>query len=242
MITLVVTELKVLARSVTFLAITIGFPVVFFLVMSEVFGGLGPGGLDMPRYMMVSMAAFAAISVSIAVGTRVGQERLAGWNRQLRLTPLPGWGYVTAKVVVAMTMALPAIALVFLAGLVIKGVELPAGQWLALIAATWPGALPYGVIGLAIGLAVKPDEAGGAGVAVYLPMAMLGGLWIPVEALPAFMADLAKVLPSYWLAENARIQLSGAPFQPLGVAVMVAWLVVVGAAVIALHRRQAARI
>ncbi|MFI7699337.1 ABC transporter permease [Nonomuraea sp. NPDC049480] len=242
MISLVTAELKVLARSVTFLAITIGFPVVFFLVMSEVFGGLGTGGLDMPRYMMVSMAAFAAISVSIAVGTRVGLERQAGWHRQLRLTPMPGWSYLVAKVVVAMAMALPAIILVFVAGLVIKGVELPAGQWVALVAAAWLGALPFGVIGLAIGLAVAPDAASGAGVAVYLPMAMLGGLWVPVEALPGFMAGLAKVLPSYWLAENARIQLTGTAIQPLGIAVAVTWLVAVGGVVISLYRRQAARI
>ncbi|RJL24448.1 ABC transporter permease [Bailinhaonella thermotolerans] len=240
--TLVWTELRTLSRNTTFLLITIALPVVFFLVMSEVFGGQDAGGFDMARYMMISMAAFAAMSVSIAVGTRVGQERLAGWNRQLRLTPLPGWAYVASKVVVALALVLPAVALVFLAGLAIKGVSLSGGQWLGLLVTVWLGSLPFGVIGLALGLAVKPDAAEGVGVAVYLPMAMLGGLWVPVEVLPPFMAAVAKALPSYWVAENARRQLADGLPGLAGPAVALGWFAVVGIAVAALYRRDAARI
>ncbi|RBQ14272.1 ABC transporter permease [Spongiactinospora rosea] len=239
---LVWAELRALARNVTFLLVTIGLPVVFFLVMSEVFGDMDIRGIDMSRYMMLSMAAFGAMSVSIAVGTRVGRERLAGWNRQLRLTPLPGWSYVVSKVIVALALVLPTTLLIFLAGLALKGVSLTAGQWLGATLAVWLGALPFGVIGLAIGLSVRPDSADGLGVAVYLPLAMLGGLWVPVEILPGFMATFAKVLPSYWLAENARQHLiSGSPGLA-GPLVVLTWFLALAAVVATLYRRDTSRL
>ncbi|GAT68541.1 ABC transporter permease [Planomonospora sp. ID91781] len=239
---LIWTELKVLSRSIEFLVVTIAFPMVFFLVMSEVFGSDRAGGLDMDTYMMISMAAFGAMSVAFAVGPRVGLERQAGWNRQLRLTPLPGWGYVAVKISVAMILALPAVLLVFLAGLLIKGIELTAGQWLAVVLSCWISSLPFAVLGLLIGMAVKPDSAQPIGLAVYLPMAMLGGLWMPVDILPGFMASLAKALPSYWLAEITRDRLTGAAFDLLGAGVMAAWFLVALALVIGLYRRDAARV
>ncbi|WP_336209468.1 ABC transporter permease [Nonomuraea sp. LPB2021202275-12-8] len=239
---LIVTELKLLSRSIEFLVIAILFPAVFFLIMSEVFGNLSAGSLDMVTYMMISMVAFGAISGAISVGQRVAPERQAGWNRQLRLTPLPGWSYVASKVVVSLVIVLPAVVLILAAGFLIKGVELSLTQWGLVLLAAWLGSLPFGVLGLLIGLAVKPDAVGAVYVAAFLMLALFGGLWVPVEILPGFMGAFAHALPSFWLAEQARNLATGGGLDLLGVLVSAAWFFIAGALVVMLYKRDAARV
>jgi ABC-2 type transport system permease protein len=82
-----------------FLIFTVGFPVVYFVVFTGIFA-TGPDAAAATVSLMVDMAAFGAISASVSTGGRVAVERSIGWNRRLRLTPLPAWGYVATKAAV----------------------------------------------------------------------------------------------------------------------------------------------
>jgi ABC-2 type transport system permease protein len=88
---LLVSEVRRILRSPRFLIFTVGLPLLYFLIFSGIYASDGGATVVV---LMVMMAAFGAISASISVGGRVAAERHVGWNRQLRLTPLPGWGGV----------------------------------------------------------------------------------------------------------------------------------------------------
>ena len=102
---LLVCELRRLLRTPLFLIFTVGLPLVYFLLFSGIYA---PDGGPAVVVLMAMMGAFGAISASISVGGRVANERHIGWNRQLRLTPLPGWGYLAVKAA-AMLVVLPAL-------------------------------------------------------------------------------------------------------------------------------------
>ena len=73
------------------------------------------------------------------------------------------------------------------------GVRLAAGQWLLLGAIATFGVLPFCALGLDDR---QPRQCIGAPALVnliYLPMAFLSGLWMPLSMLPAFIADRAAV-------------------------------------------------
>ena len=90
---------------------TLGIPVVLFLVIGGAFDGT-VGGVSGQTWYMVNMGMFGAMGAVLGVGARIAVERDAGWNRQLRLTPLPALGYVVGKVVTGMLIALPPLLLV----------------------------------------------------------------------------------------------------------------------------------
>ena len=74
------------------------------------------------------------------------------------------------------------------------------------------------VLGIVIGLWVKADAVPGLTTLVLLVLAMLGGLWFPVQIMPSVMQTVAHTLPSYWLAELGRCPfLPGAAFPWAGV-------------------------
>jgi ABC-2 type transport system permease protein len=78
-------------------------------------------------------------------------------------------------------------------------------------------------------------------MAVFLGFSLLGGLWVPLQIFPAWVSDVARVVPSYWLNRIGQMgaHLSGDVLTPA--LVLAAWTVVLGAFIIWRYRRDAAR-
>ena len=65
------------------------------------------------------------------------------------------------------------------------------------------GSLPFCLMGLALGLWLKPNAAPAVLNLIYLPLGFLSGLWIPAMQFPAFLQAIAEWLPPYHLAALA---------------------------------------
>ncbi|HEY3894640.1 MAG TPA: ABC transporter permease [Pseudonocardiaceae bacterium] len=124
-------EVKRVVRGARFMIFTVVFPVVIYLIDTNLFGGNGetyPDGVAIAPSLMVRMAAFGAMSAALFTGARVALERSSGWQRQLRLTPMSGSSYLLSKAVVSMLVALPTILLVTLVGVIFEHVRLSPGS------------------------------------------------------------------------------------------------------------------
>lgn len=227
-------------RNPRFVIFTALLPVVMFLLFNGLYGGQGQseGGINAGAYLMISMACYGAIGGSINAGTRIALERQTGWNRQLRLSALSPQGYMIAKAAVSMLVAIPALILVFLLGAFVGHVQLSAGGWLLTGLAIWISIIPFAMLGLVIGFLATPDSTQPITIVVYLGLSILGGLWIPLEQFPSAMTTIAKVLPTYWVAENGRGVVSGAGVPGQGVLVLAIWTVVLGLVGMAAYRRS----
>lgn len=210
-------------------------PLILYVVFTRMFGTAADdgSGLNWAAMIMVSMAAYGSLGAAMSGGAQLALERRSGWFRQLSITVLPPSSFLWARAAVIMLIVLPALMLVFLAGFVVGGVRAPLLQWAAALGLMWLGLIPLAILGLVIGIWVRAEVVQGLTTLVLLVMSMLGGLWFPVEIMPGAMQAIARVLPSYWLAELGRYPfLPGASFPWTGAAVLLAWaagLTVVGA-------------
>lgn len=231
-------------RNPAFLVFTAILPVAMYLLFNSLYGSQDAGDgstLTAGAYLMVSMACYGAIGGSLNSGARVALERQTGWNRQLRLSALPGPGYLIGKCAVALLVAIPPIVLVFLLGATIGNVRLSATTWLLTGLALWLCTIPFAVIGLAIGSMAKPDTVQPVTMIFYLGLSILGGLWVPVTQFSATFQQLAEYTPAYWVADIGRTVLAGGGVPPQGIAVLAAWTVGLGAVGVVAYRRSGKR-
>lgn len=233
-------EVRRLYRSPRFLIFTVGLPVVYFLIFAAAYGDDADPQVTVA--LMISMAAFGVIAASVSTGGRVAVERGIGWSRQLRLTPLPGWGYLAVKAAVAMLVALPTLVLVFAVAGLVRGVDLDVLTWLRVFAVEWVGVLPFAAVGLLVGMLATPDSSQAMATVAMLLFSFLGGVFIPPDILPPVMVAIAQALPSYWLVDSAMGQAFGGGISAEGVAVSLAWVVVAGGLVAMRYRRDGARV
>jgi ABC-2 type transport system permease protein len=228
-------------RSTRFLIFTIAMPVLLFLLYVGLFG---KNDAAIKGVLMVNMTCYGALTAALFAGSRVAVERAAGWQRQLRLTPLSGPGYLFGKGITAMVLALPGVILVPLVGALFEGVSLDAGQWLRVTVGVWLAVIPFAVLGLLLGQLGTADSMQPIMSIVMLVMSMLGGIFIPIDGMPAGLLSVAKLLPSYWLGQIGRGAVTSDLSVGLGHAVMILaiWAAVLGLVVTRRYRRDSARV
>jgi ABC-2 type transport system permease protein len=189
-------------RNPGFMLPMLAFSAVFYAMFGIV---LNHGNVDAQRYMLASYATFGVIGPGLfGFGVSLGAERENGLLTLKRALPMPPMAYLLGKMAMAMLMAVVVMLLLLSLGLFVAHVPLRASEVLAMIATGAFGVLPFCALGLLVGTLVKGQGAPGMVNLVYLPMAFLSGLWMPLSMLPKVLGQIAPIWPSWHL--NALMQ------------------------------------
>lgn len=216
-------------RNPAFMLPALLFPCLFYVMFAIVLNR--HAGAEAGRHILAAYLIFGAMGPGLfGFGVALANERENGLLTLKRALPMPPAAHLLGKLVLAMLMgAVIAIVLVSM-GQLLAGVALSAVQMLQLMALSMAAAVPFCALGLLIGSVVKGSAAAGVVNLVYLPMAFLSGLWVPLAMLPKAITSIAQGLPSWHLHQLA---LGVVGMQSRGAASL-HWLAVFGWAAIAL--------
>jgi ABC-2 type transport system permease protein len=183
---------------------TVAFPLMFYCFFGLAMGKGQVHGAPIARYLLATFGAFAVVGATLyAFGAGVAVERGLGWLQVKRASPMPMAAYFIAKAAVSITFSAMVVALLFALGAAFGEVRMPADEWLALAGTLICGAVPFCALGLAIGNFAGPHSAPATVNMIYLPLAFLAGLWVPLEFLPPVLQSVAPFLPTYHFAQLA---------------------------------------
>ena len=228
-------------RTPSFALPSLLFPILFYVLFGVVLAG-GRGGAEVARYLLATYGVFGIMgSALFGFGVTIAIERENGQLEYKRALPMPPGAVLLAKMAMAMLFAAITSVLLAIVGGVFAGVVLAPWQWAALFAVNVLGVLPFCAIGLLIGSLVSGSAAPAFVNLVYLPMAFLSGLWMPLTILPAFIAKSAPAWPSYHLAQVALKVVERDAGGPLWLHFGVLAVVTFGCFVLARRRLAAAR-
>jgi ABC-2 type transport system permease protein len=228
-------------RNRRFLLFSLAFPLVLFFTIAGANKNVTLEGVPFPVYYMTGMAAWGAMIAIISSGARISSERLVGWTRQLRITPLRTTVYFEAKILCGYLMALVTIVALYLSGTALS-VRLDAGQWATMTLLLLVGLIPFAVLGVMAGHLLKPDSIGPAVGGVTALFAIIGGAWGPLSTSPTFV-DIAKCVPSYWLVQSGRVAFGGSGWPPAEAWIVIAvWTIVFMRLAVLAYRRDTGRV
>ena len=178
------------------------FSTVFYLMFGVL---INHGNAEAARYLLASYSAFGIMGPGLfGFGVSLAIERDGGLLTLKRALPMPPGAYLLGKMVMAMVAATIVTVLLLLIGVFLAHVELSAGQIVALLLTGMFGVLPFCALGMFVGTLIKGQGAPGLLNLVYLPMAFLSGLWLPLSMLPAVLQRIAPIWPSYHLNQLAQ--------------------------------------
>lgn len=158
------------------------------------------GNGNVAMWIMVSMAAYGAVTATTSVGGLAAVEKMQGWGRQLGLTPMRDSTFVASKAVTALIIAAIPIALIYAIG-ALTGAEGTTRAWLLSALVVVAGAAVFAVYGLAIGLAFRSENAVGAASGALVIFAFLGNVFVPLSGT---LLDIARFTPLYGYVSLAR--------------------------------------
>ncbi|MDO3413211.1 ABC transporter permease [Saccharibacillus sp. CPCC 101409] len=215
-----------MARNPYFIFWSLTMPIVFYFIFTRLLNSDMPDASEWQMHYLMSMAAFSVMGTSVMTfGLRLVQERTQGWSVFIRVTPLRGAVYVAGKMIAQMLLNLLSVAVIFAAGYLINGVSLSAAEWIS--AGLWISlaSLPFLALGSLLGCMRKVDTANGIGYILYMGLAVLGGLWIPLDMMPDAVRQIGRWLPAYNYGQGAWSIAGGTAPSPVSIAILLGYLV-----------------
>ncbi len=185
------------------------------LLLLGLFGAVFAGEQEDLDVVVPGIAGLSVMSATfVALAYHVTFLREHGILKRLRGTPQPTSAYLAGVGLHAITNVVAQLAIVIVAGNVLFGVSWPQ-DWLALAVFVALGVVCFAAMGVALSHAIPNSESAPAYVnAVFIPMLMVAGVFYEDENAPAFIREIAQVLPLKHLVDG----LSGAMVHGEGLA------------------------
>ncbi|MDS2559301.1 ABC transporter permease, partial [Streptococcus pneumoniae] len=96
---------------------------------------------------------------------------------------------------------LVSILVVFSVGHFVRGVDMSLASWVGAAILLIVGSIAFVALGLTLTLLPTSQLMSVVGNLLYLGLAVLGGLWMPISLFPDWMQAVGKCLPTYQLME-----------------------------------------
>lgn len=200
---------------------TFAFPLMFLVVFTALLGSgrveIKPGVfINQSSYYVAAMAAFSVVTACFSnLAISVTFQRDAGILKRTRGTPLPGWIFLSGRVLHAVLTAVLLVAITAAFGATLYDAELPSGPQLVRFATVvLAGALTFAALGLSATVVVPNAQAAPVVVnAIILPLLFLSGIFIPLEAsTPEWVRTVGSWFPVIHFADAMRAGFYGPPF------------------------------
>jgi ABC-2 type transport system permease protein len=193
-------------------------------------------------YATASMVTFATMTTNLfQYGVGVAEDRAQPWDpytRTLPAGPAPRFiGRVLAGLVLMTGSLLPVVLIAWL----FTAATVTVGGFVAAIGVTVVSAIPFIMMGLAIGYALPAKAAIVVAQVLFLPLAFGGGLLTAPGAAPGFVEDIAPYLPTGGAARLMWSAVGEFPFDRGSAITLVGWAVALAGVAIWAYRRDEGR-
>jgi ABC-2 type transport system permease protein len=186
------------------------FPIIFLVIFSAIFQSktIYEGHrhfISYDTFFVPGILAYGVIAttyLNMAIGTAALRDE--GVLKRMAGTPLPGWGYVAARVVSTLIVTVLMSALTLLIGHFVYNTHVRSATLPGLIGTLALGSATFTALGVALVRYIKNAEAAPAVVnASILPLTFISGIWFHFQ-LSRTLVDIAKVFPVRALADGLQ--------------------------------------
>ncbi len=240
-------EFVSLARTPITLILSVGFPLLFFVLLAALVGNLvidPTTGVRIVQFLAPGLASFGVVMATfsfLAVG--LAEARATGVVKRQSGTPVPAWVLVGGRIGAAIVLALVAVGLVLVAGWAFYDLQILGRSILAILVTLLVAAISFSACGLALAL-LLPNPATTLAVTngIVIPLAFISDMFMfgNVE-MPSWLTTLGWLFPLKHLvaifADGLNPYLTGSGFQLGHLGAIAAWGVLGAAAGLWLLRR-----
>jgi ABC-2 type transport system permease protein len=193
-------------------------------------------------FATASMITFAVMSTNLfQYGIGVAEDRVQPWDPYVRTLPAGALPRFAGRILAGLClMAFSLIPVVLIAAFLTAATVTPPA-FLAAAGATAAIAVPFILMGLAIGYSLPQKAAIVVAQVLFFPLAFGGGLMTAPGSAPGFVEDLAPYLPTGGAVRLMWAAVGDYPLQPGSVASLIAWTAALGALAVWAYRRDEGR-
>ncbi|MFI7492644.1 ABC transporter permease [Micromonospora echinaurantiaca] len=215
------------------------FPAAAMLFFVVPFAGKDPVAAT---FATASMVTFSVMSANIfQYGVGVAEDRDQPWNPYTRTLPAGSAPRFAGRVLAGLALTYLSLVPVVVIGATLTEARITAPAFLLALVTVALVSVPFTLMGLAIGYSLPSKAAIVVAQVVFFPLAFGGGLLTAPGQAPAFIEAIAPYLPTRGAVELMWAAVGDYPLNPLSMAMLGVWVVVLAALAGWAYRRDEGR-
>jgi ABC-2 type transport system permease protein len=215
------------------------FPAASMLFFVVPFTGNDPVA---STYATASMVIFVVMITNLFQhGIGVAEDRAQPWDPYTRTLPAGAGPRLIGRILAGLVlMTISLIPVVVIAAL-FTDATITAPAFLAALVTTAVAAVPFTLMGLAIGYALPSKAAIVVAQVLFFPLAFGGGLMTPPGTAPGFVEDIAPYLPTGGAGHLMWAAVGDFPLHPGSMVAFLGWTVALAGLAVWAYRRDEGR-
>lgn len=215
------------------------FPVAVMVFFVVPFTGDDPEASTLATASIITFALMMSFLFQYGVG--VAEDRSQPWDPFTRTLPAGPVPRFAGRIITGLALMGLALLSVLIVAAVATEATITPTELLLGIGALIVAAVPFTMLGLAIGYALPMKGALALAQLLFFPLAFGGGLLGPPGEGPGFVEAVAPFLPTRGAAELMWAAVGDYEINPLAVAMLGVWIVVTGLLAVWAYRRDEGR-
>jgi ABC-2 type transport system permease protein len=225
-------ELVSLRRNPITLILSIGFPLLFFILIAALVGNEtldSRHGVRLAQFLAPGFASFGVVMATFSfLAFGFAEARSTGVLKRQNGTPLPAWALLGGRIGAALILGLTATVLVIATGVVFYDVQLFARTLPAVIVTLVLSAATFSALGLAVAVLLPTPQATLAVTnGIVIPISFFSDIFLFGGSPPDWMSTLGWLFPLKHLVnlfgDALNPHLTGNGFQLDHLAAILAW-------------------
>lgn len=234
-------ELQRMIKDRYFLCFSLLMPFVFYILFTYINSGAAVDGIDFDYYFLISMTCYSLVVTSVQTfGIQIMYDRVQTWMDYLFTHPLTPPQYFISRIITQLLLNILIVSLFFLVVNAWKQFDRPLEEWIMTSLWLLAGSILFLTIGILIAQSRKVETASVTANIVVLGLAILGGLWMPLETFPNWVQMIGEWLPSYLFARGAWNIASGEGIEISNNTILICYFLVsfIGAMILQYRQRS----
>ncbi|WP_336205112.1 ABC transporter permease [Nonomuraea sp. LPB2021202275-12-8] len=215
------------------------FPAISMLAFVVPFAGADPLAATTATGSMMLIGAMSAALIGLAIS--VAQDREQPWNPYLRTLPAGPLPRFAGRILTTMGMMVASVIPVLVIAALFTEATITAPRLLLGVAAVLVSSIPFMMIGLFIGFAMPSKAAIAVSQLLFFPLAILGGLMLPIQLMPAFVDTVSQFVPTRGAGELVSWAAAGVQPEVLPLVTLAAWTLISATGAAWAYRRDEGR-
>ncbi|SCL58164.1 ABC-2 type transport system permease protein [Micromonospora citrea] len=215
------------------------FPAAAMLFFVVPFAGKDPVAATFATAAMVTFSVMSANIFQYGVG--VAEDRDQPWSPYTRTLPAGPAPRFAGRVLAGLALTYLSLVPVVVIGATLTEARVTAPAFLLALLTVAVVSVPFTLMGLAIGYSLPSKAAIVVAQVVFFPLAFGGGLLSAPDQAPGFIEAVAPYLPTRGAVELMWAAVGDYPLNPLSMAMLGVWVVLLAALAAWAYRRDEGR-
>ncbi len=225
-------ELVSLLRTPLTMILSIGFPLLFFVLLAALLGNAivdESTGVRLVQFLAPAMASFGVLMATFSfLASGLSEARATGVLKRQTGTPLPRWALIGGRIGAAVLLGFIAVALVIGVGVVAYDLQVLGRSIVAVVVTLIVSSFTFAAIGIALALLLPtPPMVVAVSNGIAIVLSFISGVFLVSGNTPEWMNAIAWTFPLKHMvtlfSDALNPYLTGSGFQWDHLAVIALW-------------------